>query len=316
LAESGTVQEVAALDQAGVFPSSTVSDQCCAISEVTENQFADVQCCIGGPAVERFRDLHQRATLGKVASNAAAATQGLVERARRGDFNMGIVDGIRARAGYSGAAGGLLGFVTTGSTEKSPCAEDSEVYSGDDPCLRNCEVLMHELFGLHDLDGNGTLEEIELIKLNEKIAMLHYGKDTDKIAIEQKYRDLFRSKLDPNGEAVGYLPFRRYLKDVLDSVDTDPNAHEMMLEQFIAEAQTGRQMFGIASMSSISDAPFLANLNFDDRPLAKHVKRVSSLSSGNSPFEDVKSSAQPFVPDDGDDLTSPTGLAVKTILTL
>eukprot|EP00929_Paragymnodinium_shiwhaense_P038866 TRINITY_DN2047_c0_g1_i3.p1 TRINITY_DN2047_c0_g1~~TRINITY_DN2047_c0_g1_i3.p1 ORF type:complete len:184 (-),score=17.49 TRINITY_DN2047_c0_g1_i3:554-1105(-) len=42
--------------------------------------------------------------------------------------------------------------------------------------LRRREQLLQRLFRLHDLSGNGMLEEVELTKLNEKIAMLHHGK--------------------------------------------------------------------------------------------------------------------------------------------
>merc|ERR1711869_57764 len=52
------------------------------------------------------------------------------------------------------------------------------------------EDLFRELFYLHDLNGNGLLEELELVKLNEKIAMLHHGMETDRNAVKQKYQGL------------------------------------------------------------------------------------------------------------------------------
>jgi hypothetical protein len=105
------------------------------------------------------------------------------------------------------------------------------------------EELTKELFQLHDLNGNGALEEIELVKLNEKIAVLHHGKGIDKGEIRSKYRYLFRAKLDPNGQGVPYETFRVYACEMLDGIDTDPVAQEMILEQFVAEALSARQAF-------------------------------------------------------------------------
>ena len=36
-------------------------------------------------------------------------------------------------------------------------------------------LCMNSTFRKQDLNGNGVLEEEELIKLNQKIAMMHYG---------------------------------------------------------------------------------------------------------------------------------------------
>lgn len=41
-------------------------------------------------------------------------------------------------------------------------------------------ALIAELFSLQDLNSDGFLDEEELVKLNEKIAMLHYGRDIDR----------------------------------------------------------------------------------------------------------------------------------------
>lgn len=114
-----------------------------------------------------------------------------------------------------------------------------------DAAKHRLEALMEELFHLHDLNGDGVLDETELVKLNQKIAMLHYGGDTDLKAVTQKYKNLFRSKLDPNGQPVPYIKFRSYAQEVLDGLDGDPEAQEMILEQFVAEAQSGRQALGL-----------------------------------------------------------------------
>merc|ERR1711865_375442 len=78
---------------------------------------------------------------------------------------------------------------------------------GQQEAFLKLEPLMQELFELQDLNKNGVLEEDELIKLNEKIAMLHHGKDTDRSAVKRHYRDEFRNKLDPNGDPVPFPVF-------------------------------------------------------------------------------------------------------------
>jgi len=124
----------------------------------------------------------------------------------------------------------------------------------------NLEVLAQELFRLHDLNNDGLLSEVELIKLNEKIAMLHYGKDADRAEVKRKYQELFRSKLSADGQPVPFEVFRRYLAELLNSLDPDVAAQEMILEQFVAEARSGRAAFRCHSMESVTDAPFLAKL--------------------------------------------------------
>mmetsp|Transcript_112232 Transcript_112232/g.194554 ORF Transcript_112232/g.194554 Transcript_112232/m.194554 type:complete len:232 (-) Transcript_112232:83-778(-) len=124
------------------------------------------------------------------------------------------------------------------------------------------ERLMKELFQLQDLDGNGMLEEEELVKLNEKIAMLHYGKEIDKQGVKSKYKDLFRAQLSSDGRPVPYSTFRTYMSHCLQTTDPDDQvAQEMILEQFIAEAQSGRDAFLFNSFMSVSDAPYLAKIS-------------------------------------------------------
>lgn len=124
---------------------------------------------------------------------------------------------------------------------------------------RNNE-LMKTLFQLHDLNGNGVLEEEELVQLNKKIAMLHYGKDTDKAAVKSKFQLLFREKLSPEGQPASYESFRRYMAEVLSAMDPSLEAQEMIMEQFIAEAVQARAVFHCTSFASVSDAPFLSKL--------------------------------------------------------
>merc|ERR1719401_1218303 len=92
--------------------------------------------------------------------------------------------------------------------------------------------MIEKLFNLQDLNENGVLEESELIQLNKKVAMLHYGKDVDKEEVRAKYQELFRSKLDPSGQPVPVEKFRQYILDVLRAVDPDPNAQQMIVEQW------------------------------------------------------------------------------------
>eukprot|EP00928_Gymnodinium_smaydae_P034556 TRINITY_DN24456_c0_g2_i1.p1 TRINITY_DN24456_c0_g2~~TRINITY_DN24456_c0_g2_i1.p1 ORF type:complete len:280 (-),score=50.06 TRINITY_DN24456_c0_g2_i1:44-838(-) len=107
------------------------------------------------------------------------------------------------------------------------------------------EDLTEELFQLHCLKGNAKLEEAELIQLNEMIAVLHSGSDADTTDVRIKYRGVFRSKLDPDGQPVPYEAFRRYAREVLNGLDTDPEAQEMILEQFVAEARSAREVFHV-----------------------------------------------------------------------
>lgn len=122
--------------------------------------------------------------------------------------------------------------------------------------VQRVEELVEELFRMHDLNQNGVLEEVELIKLNEKIAMLHYGSDTDKNAIKEKFSNLFRAELDKDGRPVPYQKFRGYMLKLLDGIDRSKAAQELILEQFVEEAKSGRLAFHCHSFQSITDEPF------------------------------------------------------------
>merc|ERR1711957_462062 len=104
---------------------------------------------------------------------------------------------------------------------------------------------------------------MELVKLNEKIAMLHYGKDVNRSAVRTKYRDIFRRKLDADGHAVLYPVFRGFMQSMLHDIDEDVDAQEMILEQWIAEAQQAREAFYFASLASESDFAFLPSRSTD-----------------------------------------------------
>jgi len=144
------------------------------------------------------------------------------------------------------------------------------------------EELLQRLFCLQDLKGNDLLEEQELVKLNEKIAMLHYGRDTDRQVVKAKFRDVFRANLDSEGLPVPYSVFRTYMMGVLDAFDDDLNAQEMILEQFIAEAQLARRAFYQASFASETDGPFMP----------RHISRTES-NFGSSPSPPSAGSLNP-----------------------
>lgn len=80
--------------------------------------------------------------------------------------------------------------------------------------------------------------------------------------VQAKYRDLFRSKLDVHGRPVPYSTFRRYAVEVLRELDADPSAQEMILESWIAEAESGRALFHCTSFASASDEQYIANIPF------------------------------------------------------
>eukprot|EP00929_Paragymnodinium_shiwhaense_P005941 TRINITY_DN10865_c0_g2_i1.p1 TRINITY_DN10865_c0_g2~~TRINITY_DN10865_c0_g2_i1.p1 ORF type:complete len:215 (-),score=55.92 TRINITY_DN10865_c0_g2_i1:234-878(-) len=105
------------------------------------------------------------------------------------------------------------------------------------------EGLMRELFKLHDLNGNGLLEEVELVKLNEKIAILHCGYDTDRAAVRERYSAIFRDRMNPQGQAATYSTFRQYMYEILDSLDPDEPTQTMILQQLIAEADLALAAF-------------------------------------------------------------------------
>merc|ERR1719329_574608 len=128
--------------------------------------------------------------------------------------------------------------------------------------MKELEENIQMLFRRHDLKGNGVLEEMELIKLNQKIAMLHYGvesKEADADAVAEKYSKLFRENIasDSRGEPIVYPIFREYILKQLDNVDPDPRAQVMIVDQWIAEAESGREAFKYTSMQSESDFPFI-----------------------------------------------------------
>jgi len=156
-------------------------------------------------------------------------------------------------------------------------AKDSYADQSREVDVRRLEDLTRELFKAHDLNDDGMLEEMELVKLNERIAMLHHGKSAEEIQeVRNTYHNLFRTKLDPEGRPVPYEVFKRYARGVLDELDRDPEAQEMILEQFVAEARAGRDAMDVASLVP-EDMPPL------DQRLAEIPSARAAPAEGNLP---------------------------------
>jgi len=102
------------------------------------------------------------------------------------------------------------------------------------------DSMVDELFALQDLNGDGLLEEWELIKMNQVISLLHYGSLVNPIEVQERYSRLFRKHLNANGEPAGCATFRRYLSTALQEREDDKPSQVAIVEQLIAEAQLAR----------------------------------------------------------------------------
>lgn len=148
--------------------------------------------------------------------------------------------------------------------ETCPLQDPVDGRSPVDPLDARLEKLILELFRLHDLNADGVLDQRELVKLNEKITKLHHGKTIDKAANKDKYEKLFKEQLDMQGRPVAYDVFRLYMLRLLPDMDHDRAAQEMIAEQFVAEAHSGRAAFFSPTLASLSDAEFLSKLSLPD----------------------------------------------------
>lgn len=99
------------------------------------------------------------------------------------------------------------------------------------------------LFDIHDFNGNGLLDLDELIAINVIIARLRYGNKTDTFAVETRYRNMYWRSLSPSGRPVDRTGFITYTLGVLADMDEDFNAQELIMEQFIAEAEAARNIY-------------------------------------------------------------------------
>jgi len=165
--------------------------------------------------------------------------------------------------------------------EDDACALWKDRFLGKAPMDQALDELIEKLFRLQDLNGDGVLDEMELVQLNKKIAMLHYGKDIDKEQLRTKYQDIFRSMLDSSGGSVSYDAFRKHTLDVLRARDKDKLAQSYILEQWVSEAVSARYSFSIPSMQSISDVPFLLLDSFEVDPDRNYPNGVTDESNPN-----------------------------------
>lgn len=165
------------------------------------------------------------------------------------------------------------------------------------------EQLLERLFRLQDLAGDGLLDEMELVKLNEKVAMLHYGREANNEDVSIRYKKLFREKLDPDGNPIPYEVFRKYMLGVLDELDPDETAQEMIIEQFIAEARLARRMFYSAAMKSEGDTPFRLQMEADPDELSVSSEVKSFSAKKSSPPSSYKKMTPPKTPPKGTNIS-------------
>lgn len=132
--------------------------------------------------------------------------------------------------------------------------------------VEKVEQGIRQLFALHDLNEDGQISEGELIKLNEKVAMLHHGAQCDIVKVKQKYTHVFRQNLDSEGRPVNFARFRGYIVTILNAHDSDVASQEMIVESLVLEARLARQAFRDVERRN-SDLPFLRALALDSRSL-------------------------------------------------
>eukprot|EP00445_Apocalathium_hangoei_P004352 CAMPEP_0203866152 /NCGR_PEP_ID=MMETSP0359-20131031/15779_1 /ASSEMBLY_ACC=CAM_ASM_000338 /TAXON_ID=268821 /ORGANISM="Scrippsiella Hangoei, Strain SHTV-5" /LENGTH=191 /DNA_ID=CAMNT_0050784191 /DNA_START=30 /DNA_END=605 /DNA_ORIENTATION=- len=106
-------------------------------------------------------------------------------------------------------------------------------------CATSVERLIEQLFRLHDLNSDGALAESELVVLNQAVAFLHHGASVDFDEVATRFSELFR-KLSPEGHPLTFATFREHVHQVLIGIDSNPMGQEMMIEQFVAEAESAR----------------------------------------------------------------------------
>mmetsp|Transcript_57764 Transcript_57764/g.135067 ORF Transcript_57764/g.135067 Transcript_57764/m.135067 type:complete len:422 (+) Transcript_57764:106-1371(+) len=221
----------------------------------TRLALSQVEGCAGFLGKQDF----QRAAYNRIQKNCVDFCQKMAGKLAASELPLWCYRGLAAARMMQRQFG--FRSMQTATTPTSPGPSATKLVG---PTAATLEGLTRQLFGLHDLNANGVLEEDELIKLNEKIAMLHYGKGIDKAAIRAKYSDLFRRKLDKAGRPVPYETFRDYMVKILAEIDRDPAAQEMILEQWIAEAECARTVFHCRSFQSMSDEAFISNIPFSE----------------------------------------------------
>jgi hypothetical protein len=132
----------------------------------------------------------------------------------------------------------------------------------EEPRDMRLEALVRQLFNLQDTNADGVLEEVELARLNEKIARLCNGKGTNSTALRMTAAALFRERLDAFGRPVPYATFRKYVLRILGELEADETAQELILEKFVDEASLGRGtpdvgIFRYKAHAGVAQAPYM-----------------------------------------------------------
>merc|ERR1719265_1258679 len=124
--------------------------------------------------------------------------------------------------------------------------------------------------------------------------MLHYGREANNEDVSIRYKKLFREKLDPDGNPIPYEVFRKYMLGVLDELDPDENAQEMIIEQFIAESRLARRAFYETSMKSEGDTPFRPKLSHvDDEWSVNDISEFKSFTPGDTKSSPIHTKSSP-----------------------
>mmetsp|Transcript_29062 Transcript_29062/g.46222 ORF Transcript_29062/g.46222 Transcript_29062/m.46222 type:complete len:242 (-) Transcript_29062:34-759(-) len=120
----------------------------------------------------------------------------------------------------------------------------------EEPSAMKLEALVRQLFNLQDLNSDGVLAEVDLNQLNERISRLRQNRNiapyhpkpfgANSAAMRMKGQALMRDKLDAFGRPVPYSTFRKYVLKILQEIDPDETAQEIILQQFIAELSSAR----------------------------------------------------------------------------
>jgi hypothetical protein len=97
--------------------------------------------------------------------------------------------------------------------------------------------MLEELFRLLDVNATGALEEDELARLRAKVSVLRRGAGE---AVCTAMRAAEEWGIPVGGQAMSYNAFREYVLHILDIVEPDVSAQEMILQQFVRSSRQAR----------------------------------------------------------------------------
>jgi len=133
----------------------------------------------------------------------------------------------------------------------------------EEPRAQRLEALVRQLFNLQDLNNDGVIEEADLASLGDRIGRIRQGKGFNSAAIRTTGRALLhRERLDAFGRPVPYPIFRKCVLRILQELDSDEQAQELILEQFVSEANVARGR-GVGAFR------YKCNNNFSNRGVAQ-----------------------------------------------